>query len=331
VHELLDYAKIMKPAPRRRDFFLPPAVDRLPRGWIAAEGESGVAQLIASGVLKHDPSNRTVAPPDHPHAGPTARAYPLRGSKFIAWSPDPTIAPFVVDEKDLIVYALSFERLAVVVAEALGLEGPASAIDDDRVLYCGRRELGPTYVLVFILTRPIRAATSVRLREAASYGHAVLITPEGRMREHGLRQIAMPKLAGPWQPLIGAIVRALHLEAFVDATVYAPPDARVVLHRATTRLWIDGVLCGALTELHFRLLDFLITHAGKPMHTKELAEYIAQGRPHEDTTRKTIESFLVAMTKNFKHAKKPVPKDLRSFITKPRLAHYTLRVPGFVG
>jgi hypothetical protein len=56
-----------------------------------------------------------------------------------------------------------------------------------------------------------------------------------------LRQIAMPKLAGPWEPLLGAIVRAPKLEAYVETTLYAPADARVVLHRATMRVWLDGV------------------------------------------------------------------------------------------
>jgi len=41
--------------------------------------------------------------------------------------------------------------------------------------------------------------------------------------------------------------------------------------------------------------------------------------------------LLVAVTKSFKRAKKPLPKDLRAFIAKPRPAHYTLGVPGFVG
>jgi hypothetical protein len=59
----------------------------------------------------------------------------------------------------------------------------------------------------------------------------------------------MPKLGGPWEPLLGAIVRALKLEAHVETTLYAPADARVVLHRATMRVWIDGVLCAALTEV----------------------------------------------------------------------------------
>jgi hypothetical protein len=328
MREFLDYAHITNPEPRLHDFFSLQPWNESPAGWIAAEGEAGFAQLRKSGLLKADPSNRAVTPPDHPHAARTATAYPLRGKKYLAWSPDPTVAPFVVSEESLVTYVLQFGKLGAVVAAALGLDGPAAKLDDDGVLYCGRRALGPTYVLVFLLTRRIRPATVERLREAAGHGHAVLVAPAGRMERHGLHQIAMPKLAGPWQPLVGAIVRALHLEAHVDTTLYAPADARIVLHRATMRAWVDGVKC-LLTESLFRLLDFFLQHPGEPSNTKDIAEYVAKGRQHEDTTRKAIDSLGAAVEKSFKASKKKPPADLASFITQPRRGHYVLNVVGY--
>jgi hypothetical protein len=325
----LDRAKITRPDPRPLDFFsMQPWIDTRPV-WILAEGEEGFALLVASGVLVADATNRAIAPPAHPHAGRTATAHPLRGSRFIAWSADPTIAPFVVEEKDLIVYALSFERLARTIADALGLEEPAKGLDEDGVLYCGRRTLGTTRAFLFLLTRPIRAATVARLREMAGHGHAVLLVPPGRMREQGLREIPMPRLAGPWQPLLGALVRALHLEAYVETTLYAPPGARVVLHRSTLRTWFDGVACTAVTEMQFRLLEILLTHAGQAVHTKDIAEHVAGGNFHEDTTRRAIEGLLNAIAKSFKAEKKKPPKDLASLITMPRRGYYVLNAAGF--
>jgi hypothetical protein len=271
-----------------------------------------------------------VAPPSHPYAGRTATAHPLRGSKFIAWSADATIAPFVVEEKDLVVYALSFPHLARTIAAALGLDGPAEKLDEDGVLYCGRRTLATTHALVFVPTRPIRPATVARLREAAEHGHAVLVTPAGRMREQGLREISMPKLAGPWQPLLGALVRALRVEAYVDTTLYATPGARVVLHRSTQRMWLDGVACTLVTELQFRLLELLVVHAGQPVHTKDIAAHITRGNFHEDTTRRAIEGLLGAIGKSFTAQKKKAPKDLRDLIGMPRRGYYALQVAGFV-
>ncbi len=126
-----------------------------------------------------------------------------------------------------------------------------------------------------------------------------------------------------------AIVRALHLEAHVDTTLYAPADARVVLHRATMRAWIDGVKC-LLTETLFRLLDFFLQHPGEPSNTKDIAEYVAKGRQHEDTTRKAIDALGAAVEKSFKASKRKPPEDLARFITQPRRGHYVLNVVGFV-
>jgi hypothetical protein len=239
------------------------------------------------------------------------------------------VAPFVVDEKDLVVYALQFGKLAAAIAGALGLERPAAKLDEDGVLHCGRRTLGPTHVHVFLATRPIRPSTVERLRDLAGHGHAVLVAPEGRKLEPGLRQIAMPKLAGPWRPLLAEIARALKLETFVDALELAPPDARFVLHRATGRVWLDGVAC-AVTELHFRLLEILIEHEGRELYTKDIADYVARGHAHADTTRKQIESLFAAIEKSWKSAKKKPPKDLRALIEMTRLGHYVLRAKGYV-
>ena len=280
-------------------------------------------------MLKANPENRAVTPPDHPHAGPTATAYPLRGTKYLAWHPDATIAPFLVEEKDLVAYVLQFGKLAAVIASALGLEGPAAKLDEDGVLHCGRRALGPTHVLVFLPTRPIRPTTVERLRDLAGHGHALLVVPEGRKEAHGLRQVAMPKLAGPWPPLLAEIARALKLESFVEAVALAPPDARFVLHRATERMWLDGVAC-TVTERHFRLLEILIEREGSEVYTKDIADHVARGRAHEDTTRKQIESLVAAIEKSFKTAKRKPPKDLRRLITMTRLGHYALRAKGYL-
>jgi hypothetical protein len=326
----LDRAKITRPDPRPRDFISMQPWIETRATWVEAEGEEGFASLVARGILVADPTNRAVAPPAHPHAGRTATAHPLRGTKFIAWSADPTIAPFLVDEKDLVVYALSFAELARAIASDVGLEGPAAALDEDGVLYCGRRTLATTHVLVFLPTRPIRVATIARLREAAEHGHAVLVTPSGRMREQGLREIPMPRLSESWQPLLGKLVRALHLEAYVETTLYAPAGVRVVLHRGTQRAWLDGVACTAVTETQFRALEILVVHAGQPVHTKDIATHVTLGKYHEDTTRRAVEGLVAAIAKSFKSQKKKPPKDLDALITIPRRGHYVLNATGFV-
>jgi hypothetical protein len=332
MHDLLDRVRLTRPEPRVRDFFsLQPWIDSR-AGWIVSGVtlETDFDALVATGLLKADRTNRSVAPPNHPHAGRTATAFPLRGDKFLAWSQDATIAPFLVSAEDLVVYALSFAKLSERIAGALGLEGAAAKLDDDGVLFCGRRALGPTHVLLFLLTRPIRPATTERLREAAEHGHAILILPAGRMAPSGLRQLAMPKLAGPWQPLVGAIVRGLRLESKVDTTLYAPEWARVVLHRATERAWIDGVFCAALHEAHFRLLEILITSDSGLAYTKDIAAHITRGNPTADTTRKAIESLVAAIEKSFKAANEKMPKELREIVTMPRHGYYRLNVRGFV-
>jgi hypothetical protein len=330
--ELLERARITHPAPRVRDFFSKqPWIDAA-AGWTSTEGEDAFRDLVTRGLLVPDASNRAVAPPGELHAERTATAYPLPGKdgRFLAVSQDRTVAPFVVQAKDLVVYALSFERLASEIARDCRLEGPASKLDDDGILYCGRRALGPTHVLVSLLTRPIRPVTMARLRDAAGHGHAIVVAPEGRDEAQGLHAVPMPPLRGPHRPMLQAIVRRLKLESAVDTPLYAPDDARVVVHVASLRIWIDGVACAGATEAHVRLLQVLFAHAGQPVHTKDVAEHVAQGKQHTDTTRKTVESFYVAVEKSHKALTKKPPKDLRTFIAQPKLGVYALKVPAFL-
>ncbi len=330
MNEMLDAARITRPEAPLIDFFSrqPWIHPRAP--WIESEGEGAFEALVARGILVADRSNRAVAHPEYPYAGRLFSAYELSDGRFLAVSADVPIAPFVVDAEELVVYRLAFEKLAALVAEALGLGGPAITLDDDGVLFCGRREIGPTYVLLFLLTRPIRPATVERLRTIAGHGHAVLITPRARMTEGGLRQIAMPPLIGPWRPLLAEIVRALDVASVVDTLLYAPADARVVIHRATTRGWIDGTLCDQLSESHLRLFELLALHPGQRVHTKDLAEHITQGSGNADTTYKTIKSLWEAVRRSFKAQKKKPPKDLEKFIEMPKHGCYRLSVIAFV-
>ncbi len=129
---------------------------------------------------------------------------------------------------------------------------------------------------------------------------------------------------------IGDEQRALGVEKRVETTLYAPPDARIVLHRATKRIWIDGVHCAALTDTHFRLLEILITQSGQPVFTKDIAAHVARGKQHDDTTRKAIESFVAGVEKTFKAMKKKPPKDLHALIAKPSRSHYAIDVRSFI-
>ena len=115
----------------------------------------------------------------------------------------------------------------------------------------------------------------------------------------------------------------------MEAIALAPADARFVLHRTTQRLWLDGVPC-AVTDRHFRLLEILIQHEDREVHTKDIADYVAPGHAHLDTTRKQLDSLLAAIEKSFKAAKKKPPKDLHELITMPRRGYYVLRAKGFL-
>jgi len=330
MYEFLDAAKITNPEPRERDFWSDQPWILTLTEWTAREGAKGVRWLERREILKADASNRAVAPPENPHGARSATGYPLAHGKFLAWSPDPTVMPFLVDERDLVVYALKFGALATMIAKTMGLDDPAGKLDDDGLLFLGHRMLGGTRVYVYLQTRPIRAATEKRLSDGAGAGHAVLVLPRGRFTKTPLRQIAMPKLAGAWHPLLGEIVRAFRLESSVETTVYAPPDARVVFHRATTRLWIDGVHCARVKEKQLRLMELMIDRVGHVMHTKDIAEHIAQGGQHVDTTRHAFTALEEEIIESFVGLKKKPPADLESFVLKPQLGRYTLGVKAFV-
>ena len=297
--------------------------------WTASVGDAFDA-LVKEGVFVADKQNRAVAHPDYPYAGRVFVAFPLADGRWLATNPDMPIAPFVCTTDDLVVYRLSFEKLAAKIASAMDLDAPATALDDDGVLFCGARALGPTKVLLYLLTRPIRAASFDRLRVSAAHGHAVIIAPRARFTPGTLTHVAMPPLAGPWRAILGDVVRAMKLEPFVDTIVYAPQTARVVLHKATQRAWIDGVLCDKLSEYHFRLLEILAERTGQLVHTKEIADHVSQGNMREDTTRKAMDGFFAAVERSFKAAKKKPPRDLAKMIEMPKHGSYRLGVEGVV-
>jgi hypothetical protein len=43
---------------------------------------------------------------------------------------------------------------------------------------------------------------------------------------------------------------------------------------------------------------------GSEVYTKDIADHVARGRAHEDTTRKQIESLVAAIEKSFKAARR---------------------------
>ena len=65
------------------------------------------------------------------------------------------------------------------------------------------------------------------------------------------------------------------------------------------------------------------------LHTKDIAEHVAQGHPHDDTTRRALESFFAAVEKSFK-AKKKAPVDLRRLIAMPKHGRYVLAARAFL-
>jgi hypothetical protein len=326
----LDRARITDPEPRTRDFYsLQPWIDTRPV-WELTLGKKGFADLLRRGILKEVPENRFAAPPDAPLGGRSAMAHHLRGDRYLACDPDPTIAPFIVREKDLVVYALKFDVFAAFVAEELGLQGAATELDDDGVLFCGSRELGGVDAFVYLLTRPIRNATTKRLRVTAKPGHAVLFVPPARVADGGLAQLPMPSLAVPWFPMLGPLVRAVGVESRVETILYAPPDARIVLHRATMRTWVDRELCKEVSEASFKAVELLIERAGQAVHSKEIADHVAGRHASEDTTRLAINAFEAAVTRAFARLGKTPPEDLGSFIVVPRHGHRSLTVKGFV-
>jgi hypothetical protein len=330
LEQFLDRAHITDPEPQLRDFFtLQPWIDTR-AVWELTLGKKGFSDLLRRGILKELEKNRFVAPPGAPLGGRSAIAHHLRGDKFLACDPDPTIAPFIVRAKDLVLYALQFGAFAAFVAGELGLQGGAEDLDDDGVLYFGRRELGGVDVFVYLLTRPIGDATVDRLRDATKPGHAVLFVPSARVTKGNLAQLPMPGLAEPWSPMLGPLVRALGVESRVETYLYAPQDARIVLHGKTQRMWIDRVLCSKMTAQGFRVVEALLEASGQRAHTKDIAQHVAPGAEGEETTVKAIVAFRTGAAKSFREAKVKRPKDLEGFIESSNSGFHRLLVKGYL-
>jgi hypothetical protein len=78
------------------------------------------------------------------------------------------------------------------------------------------------------------------------------------------------------------------------------------------------------------LLEILVMNAGQAVDTKDIAQHIAKGHQHADTTRRAVESLPVAIEKSFAAVGKAVPGDLKGFIGRPKLGRYVLGVTGFI-
>ena len=84
-------------------------------------------------------------------------------------------------------------------------------------------------------------------------------------------------------------------------------------------------------ESYVRLLECLIMRGADAVHTKDLAQVLAGVNANEDTTRKAVDSFVVAVQRCFRHAKVEAPLDLAEMIASPRRGYYVLTVRGFLG
>ncbi len=141
--EVLDLARITRADEPVLDFFSIQPWIQTRAGWTASVGDAFDA-LVKEGVLLADKQNRAVAHPDYPYAGRVFVAFPLADGRWLATNPDVPIAPFVCSSDDLVVYRLSFEKLAAKIADTAdatraarrgcaGRDGAAADADEHHV------------------------------------------------------------------------------------------------------------------------------------------------------------------------------------------------------
>ncbi len=314
-------------APVRSDWFAFAPYKHDLDGW---EGLTDLEAVIKAGILVEDAeAPRRIAHPRHRHAGRIATVFDLPGGGKYALSDDPLFPAFLADPAQCVTWSLDFKVLCALLARDLGLSGGSSKADEDGILFLGERDLASTHVRVYLATRACRESAAERLRLESTPGHTVVLVPEGRKIGAGLAHVALRSFAPPYRSLLGDIVRGLRLVDSVAPTLYAPPDARIVLHRKNGVLYVDGLLVARASTKVFRLVDFLSQNLEQLVTSRQIHHYVSGKSTDDAVGRKTIDEFLTAVIESFRDAKKKAPKGLQKFILQDRHGEYRLAVPIF--
>ena len=288
-------------------------------------------ELVRRGAIVDGARGRHAAHPRHKHAGRVAAAYAIgrRGMNY-AVAEDRVLSAFLVSDAELVVCSLDWAKVATWIAGELALSGGKHLVADDGMIALGALDLPPTRAHVLLCTRaPTASALDVRRKEA-SPEHAVFVVPDGRALPKGFAHVGLASLAGPYRALVAPIVRELGLQNVVSPTLYAPKDARLVLHRATKQAYFDGVLLARVNEAMFNMLHFFATNAARTVSAREIAGAISAKSDYDALARKTIAAFDAAVVASFRAAKVKAPKDARRVIGMEKHGQYRLGVTVFV-
>ncbi len=103
----------------------------------------------------------------------------------------------------------------------------------------------------------------------------------------------------------------------------------MVVHLASKRVWLDGVLIHPLREQAYRLVEILAQLGGEAIGAKELAEKIS-GANVEGATAQAKHALKRAIAETFAREGRPVPKDAERIVEKVRKGEVRIGVTVFV-
>jgi hypothetical protein len=248
--------------------------------------------------------------PNHPARTAALQVTAVDPALLIGTSDDPAIGMRTLTHSDVSGYEMAWDTIASLLVAALGLEGPASAINDG-VWLLGRRTFQPALTAaIFLATRQPAAAAGAMIRAAAKVPHVVLLVPQGCTCTVDIPTVACRVPSGPYDTVMGQVVEALGIADSVSPRLWAPED--LILDRKHATAWFRDVELKELrAETHpFRFAVEVAQANGSIVSKQKLNALLSPSREDEEAAKKAKAAFTRAVKASFTAVSRPCPSEV---------------------
>ncbi len=280
--------------------------------WIEILGEDGFRALAHAKLLVKKRGARLLGA-ELRRLGFSYVTFPVPGEPGVryALSDDLSAPARDVREEELVVWELDSAGLA----ERMRRELDARPAERPLVgaMDLGVAALGSVRVRFVYAMRAVDPDFAARAALACTKGEVlVVLVPVGRRVGDGLRHVELSLAeqlgVAPVRGVLARVAEALEID---DAPPWQLSSARVVVERATERVWIDGVLMTALAVRSYKMIECLALAAGRVVPPKEVAEHIAgKGANLDEVARKVRTDLVRRVAESFRAAGRSAPKDV---------------------
>jgi hypothetical protein len=251
----------------------------------------------------------TATHPDHPSRVRALQVESADANVFVGLSDDPAIGMRTLTRSDVAGYEINIASVGTAIGVLLGVEGPASELSDG-LWSLGRRVFTPAItVAVFLASRQPAANAAALVRASTKGTHTVLLVPHDCTCAVDLPTVPCRLPIGPYETLMGRIVKEVGLEDSISPELWAHEDLILDCNRATA--WFRGVeLTGLKSDTQpFRFAVEVAMAQGSIVTKQVLNAALSPSRDDEEAAKKAKLAFTKAVKASFVAAGRPWPTE----------------------